>query len=114
MIGLNRPIVEDELYTVLDSMKSAENTERLSILWEHEKKRRKPSLLRAMLNLYGYKVVTIGFIFTICDTLSRYVNLHVTIFQINYIYTANHIIALLISVYYRRQFHSDACAIKLL
>lgn len=87
MIGLKRPIVEDELYTVLNSMKSAENTEKLAKLWEHEKKRRKPSLLRAMLNLYGYRVATVGFIYSICDTLSQYVNLHVTIFFKSTIFT---------------------------
>lgn len=71
--GLKRPITDDDTHNVLRTMHSDSNTEQLMQLWELEKKRRKPNLLRAVMNLNGYKMTLAGFAFAVMDAVARYV-----------------------------------------
>lgn len=70
-IGLKRSIEENDLYNVHHKMRSDENTEKFAKLWEQEKKRRKPNILRAMLHFNGYRVIAVGLIYAVFDTLAR-------------------------------------------
>lgn len=74
-LGLKRPIEDNDLYKVHPTMQSDDNTEKFSKHWEKETKRRKPNILRAMCHFNGYEVITVGFLYSIFDTMSRYVNL---------------------------------------
>lgn len=71
-IGLKRPIEEDDIYAVTNSMRSDQNTEAFAKLWELELKKKNPSIFRVMLKLHGFKVLTFGLLFSIGETLARY------------------------------------------
>lgn len=73
MIGWKREIEEDDIYAVKENMRSDSNTEGFAKLWELELKKKKPSLLRILVKMYLYKVVPIGFLYAICETMIKYV-----------------------------------------
>lgn len=70
-IGLKRPLEEDDIYAVLNGMSSERNTEAFAKEWESELKKKSPSIFRAMLRLHGYKILTIGFVFSFGETMAR-------------------------------------------
>lgn len=71
-IGLKRSIEEDDIYAVKSDMRSDSNTEEFAKLWELECKKMKPSLFRIMYKMYLCKVLPIGFLFAIGETVARY------------------------------------------
>lgn len=73
-IGLKRPIEEDDVYGVLNGMRSERNTEIFAKGWESELKKDNPSIFSLMLKLYGFKVLAIGFLFSIGETMARWVD----------------------------------------
>lgn len=70
-VGLSREIEEDDIYTVTNSMRSDENTEAFSKLWQFELDKEKPNIFRAMLKMHGYKVIILSFFYSIGLTLAR-------------------------------------------
>lgn len=70
-IGMKRAIEEDEIYGVTNSMRSDQNTQEFSKLWDIELKKKNPSILRVMLKIHGFKVLTFGLLFSIGETLAR-------------------------------------------
>lgn len=72
LIGWKRAIEEDDMYAVKDNMRSDSNTEGFAKLWELECKKKNPSLLRIMVKMYLYKVLPIGFLFAVGETLAKY------------------------------------------
>lgn len=71
-IGNKRPIEEHELYELKDGLHSSKITDRFHILWEEEKKKKSPSLLRAMYNVYGLQLIYWGLSFCLFETVLRY------------------------------------------
>ncbi|XP_031635556.1 multidrug resistance-associated protein 4-like [Contarinia nasturtii] len=70
-IGMKRAIEEDDIYAVTNSMRSDTNTEAFAQLWQLELKKKKPSILRVMLKLHGFKVISLGMLFSFGETLAR-------------------------------------------
>lgn len=70
-IGMKRTIKDDDIYAVTNSMRSDQNTEIFSKLWALELKRDNPSILRVMLKVHGFKVLTLGLLFSIGETLAK-------------------------------------------
>lgn len=70
-IGMNRAIEEDDIYAVTNSMRSDQNTEAFSKLWALELEKKNPSILRVMLKVHGFKVLTLGLLFSVGETLAR-------------------------------------------
>lgn len=70
-IGMKRAIEEDDIYAVTNSMRSDQNTEAFSKLWALELKKDNPSILRVMLKVHGFKVLTLGLLFSVGETLAR-------------------------------------------
>ncbi|XP_055326166.1 ATP-binding cassette sub-family C member 4-like, partial [Sitodiplosis mosellana] len=70
-IGMNRPIVEDDIYAVTNSMRSDQNTEQFAKLWESEVMKKNPSILRVMFKIHGCKIFTFGLLYTIRETLAK-------------------------------------------
>lgn len=70
-IGMNRAIEEDDIYSVTNSMRSDQNTEAFTKLWALELKKENPSILRVMLKVHGFKVLTLGLLFSVGETLAR-------------------------------------------
>lgn len=71
-IGMRRPIEGDDIYEVTNSMRSDQNTQAFAQLWELELRKKNPSIFRVMLKLHGFKVLTLGLLFSIGETLARY------------------------------------------
>lgn len=70
-IGLSRTIEEEDIYAVENSMRSDRNTEAFAKLWELELKKKSPSILRVIFKLHGIKVLTLGLLFSLAETLGR-------------------------------------------
>lgn len=69
--GLKRSLVDDDIYEVLHGMRSDLNTENYAKVWDEELKKPNPSMLRVIFKLHGLKVVIIGFLFSIAETIAR-------------------------------------------
>lgn len=70
-LGLRREINEDDIYGVTNEMQSDKNAEAFEKQWQLELKKKCPSLLRAIINLYGFKVITISTICAIVHAIVR-------------------------------------------
>lgn len=75
-IGLKRAIEEDDIYAIKNDMKSDSNTEAFAKLWELEQKKKSPSLFRVMYKMYLRKLLPIGVLFAIGETVARYSKLN--------------------------------------
>lgn len=71
MIGLKRAIEEEDVYAVTNDMRSEKHTNGFVKLWDEEIKKKNPSIFRVMLKLYGYKVLPVGILFSVGETLAR-------------------------------------------
>lgn len=70
-IGLKRSIEEDDICEVANSMRSDANTENFAKAWDEELKKKDPSILRVMYKLHGFKVIFVGFLYSVADTIAR-------------------------------------------
>lgn len=71
LIGWRRPIEEDDIYAVTNSMRSDKNTEEFAKLWDIELTKKNPSIFRVILKLHGLKVFTLAILFSIGETLAK-------------------------------------------
>lgn len=70
-IGLKRSIDESDICEVTHDMRSDENTERFAQLWDEEVKKKNPSIFRVMFKLHLYKLLPIGILYAIGETIAR-------------------------------------------
>lgn len=70
-IGMKRPIEEDDIYEVTNSMRSDQNTAAFAKLWDIELTKANPSIFRVMMKLHGFKVLTFGLLFSVSESLAR-------------------------------------------
>lgn len=70
-IGLKRSIEEEDIYAVTNDMRSDTNTEQFARLWEEEVKKKKPSIFRVMFKLHLYKLLPLGILYAIGETIAR-------------------------------------------
>lgn len=70
--GLKRSLVDDDIFEVPNGMRSDLNTENFAKVWDEEMKKPNPSMLRVIFKLHGLKVVIIGFLFSVAETIARY------------------------------------------
>lgn len=71
-IGLKRAMEEDDIYEVKNSMRGDLNTDAFAKLWELECKKKKPSLIRIMMKMYLYKILIMGFLYAVLETVVKY------------------------------------------
>lgn len=69
--GLKRPLIEDDIYEVTNSLKSDKNTREFAQLWEEELKKPSPSILRVMLKLHGFSIIFWGLAYSVFDSFAR-------------------------------------------
>lgn len=65
--GRKRELVQDDLYEALDSHKSNVLGDKLSTAWANEKRKcerngKKPSLLKAIIKVFGWQLMVMGLI----------------------------------------------------
>lgn len=70
-IGLKRAIEEEDIYAVANDMRSEQSTGAFTRLWNLEQLKKNPSIFRVMVKLYGLKVLPIGILYSIGETLAR-------------------------------------------
>lgn len=70
-IGLKRAIQEDDIYAVTNHMKSDLNTEAFRKLWQEELTKTNPSVLRVMFRMHLYRLLPIGLLYAIGETIAR-------------------------------------------
>lgn len=70
-IGLSRTITEDDIYQPKEEHESERIGEKFRDLWSEELQRKDPSVIRMFYRAYGFKMLLIGFLFSICETLNR-------------------------------------------
>lgn len=70
-LGMKREINEDDIYAVTNDMRSDKNTEAFENEWQLELEKKNPSLVRVIMKLYGYRVITISTIVAVVNTLVR-------------------------------------------
>lgn len=70
-IGLRRSIEEDDICAVTNDMRSDINTEKFAKLWDEEVKKKNPSIFRVMFKLHLKKLLPIGILYAIGETIAR-------------------------------------------
>lgn len=71
MTGWKRPLGDDDIYAVTNSLRSEKNTEEFAKLWDMELKKPNPSILRVILKLYALKVFTLATLFLIGESFAK-------------------------------------------
>lgn len=69
--GLERPIDESDIYEPLSSHQSEQLTYRFEDCWKRQLKRDKPSFLAVIRVIYGWTILSKGFLYTSVDSFSR-------------------------------------------
>lgn len=74
-LGLKRPIEESDIYSTLDSHRTAYIGAQFDKLWKREtiQNAHSPSFLRVIIQLYGLRVLCSGLLFTTLDVICRFV-----------------------------------------
>jgi ATP-binding cassette, subfamily C (CFTR/MRP), member 4 len=69
--GLTQTITEQDIYQTNADQESAKIGDKFTKLWDDELQRQNPSVLRMFYRAYGPSVLTIGFLFSICESIMR-------------------------------------------
>lgn len=70
-IGLRRPIGESDIYECLPEHGSHKLSTVFGRLWDEERQKKDPSLVRVMWRIYAKKFGFVGFFFNMMDTLCK-------------------------------------------
>lgn len=70
-IGLQREINENDIYAVTNSKRSDRNTEIFAKQWQLELEKEKPSIVRVVMAVHGFKVITMAILHPTAGTFSR-------------------------------------------
>lgn len=66
-IGLSRQVTDDDMYACVKHQKSENISLRFQLLWDHELTKEKPSLMRVIMKIYGFKVILVGILFSLVE-----------------------------------------------
>lgn len=72
IIGRKRELNEDDIYAVTNGMQSARNTDAFAKEWQNELEKKDPSLVRVIFRLYGFKALSLTFLYAVGSTISGY------------------------------------------
>lgn len=70
-IGLAKEINEDDLYKVSNNHDSRKVSKKFEMLWEKETLKESPSLVKVTLKCFWYKVMVVGFFFSVFDAACK-------------------------------------------
>lgn len=71
--GLQGPLTDEELYQHRKTLDSDRVTSKFTELWEDEKKRSNPSVVRMIFRAYGSMFVPLGILFSVLQSCCKYV-----------------------------------------
>lgn len=72
--GRKRELNEDDIYAVTKGMQSDRNTDAFAQEWQIELKKPDPSIVRVIFRLYGFKALSLTFLYAIGSTLAGYLH----------------------------------------
>lgn len=72
-LGIKGPIPPDEIYIPKSTLESKKITDRFIQMWSDELKRKKPSVLRVIFNIYGAPLLFWGLSFSLLESGMRFV-----------------------------------------
>lgn len=70
--GLQGPLTDEELYQHRKTLDSERVTSKFSDLWEDEKKRSNPSVVRMIFRAYGSVFMPLGIAFSMVESCCKY------------------------------------------
>lgn len=70
-LGLRRPLEVSDVFDCLPEHGSKKLSTHFDSMWQEERKRPHPSLMRVVLRIYGKKFAFIGLFFNLMDTLTK-------------------------------------------
>lgn len=70
-VGMSRELSGNDIYAVLKTMQSDQNTNEFENSWRLEVKTKNPSSFRVMLKLHGFKVLAPSILYPIGSTIAR-------------------------------------------
>lgn len=71
--GLKGPLEDEDLYQHCNDLDSERCTDTFSKLWDEERKRGKPSVLRMIMAAHGKTFLPLGILYSMCESLSKWV-----------------------------------------
>lgn len=69
--GRKRKITEEDIYETNKSQESGRIAEKITQLWNEELTKKDPSILRMFYKAYGVPLLTVGVVFSICESIVR-------------------------------------------
>lgn len=72
-LGIKGPIPPDEIYKPKSTLESKKITDRFIQMWSDELKRKDPSVLRVIFNIYGVPLLFWGLSFSLLESAMRLV-----------------------------------------
>ncbi|KAM7360228.1 red dog mine isoform 2-T2 [Cochliomyia hominivorax] len=69
--GLKGPLDDEELYQHRKNLDSERVTEKFSRLWEEERQRKNPSVIRMIVKAYGTIFLPLGILYSICESITK-------------------------------------------
>lgn len=70
-LGLKGPLREEDFYQNLQSLDSELLTDKFSKLWEDERLRKKPSILRVIGRAYGSVFLPLGVLYSLTESICK-------------------------------------------
>lgn len=71
---MKRPILPEEIYKPKSELESKTITDRFIQMWSNELKRKDPSVLRVIFNIYGTPLLFWGLTFSLLESVLRLVS----------------------------------------
>uniref|UniRef100_A0A1B0BGT0 Multidrug resistance-associated protein lethal(2)03659 n=1 Tax=Glossina palpalis gambiensis TaxID=67801 RepID=A0A1B0BGT0_9MUSC len=69
--GLKGPLLDEDLYQHCNDLDSERCTDTFSKLWDEERRRDKPSILRMIMAAHGKTFIPLGILYSMCESLSK-------------------------------------------
>ncbi|KAI8123085.1 putative multidrug resistance-associated protein lethal(2)03659 [Lucilia cuprina] len=69
--GLKGPLEDEELYQHRKNLDSERVTEKFGRLWDEERKRKNPSVVRMIVKAYGTVFLPLGILYSICESITK-------------------------------------------
>lgn len=80
--GWHRPIEEEEIFSTLPEHECEMITAKFTKLWDEERVKQNPSMLRVLNKAYGKQVIGWGLVFSLVETIVRLVIKFLSLHQV--------------------------------
>lgn len=71
--GLKGPLDDEDIYQHRKVLDSERVTDKFGKLWEQERKRKNPSIIRVIVRAYGAVFIPLGVCYSVMESITKYV-----------------------------------------